>query len=135
MTRFLPCFLIFWLMSCRDAGKPTLENILKSDCFWDRTGDKQVIGGLNSCYRFLPDGQCYFYFYNFKNRKLTGSVFRYDDDDVIVPNTWSVVGDTLLIARNTHYKVLSFVKDSITVEGYLNDTMVFRKNCRTVLEK
>ncbi|SHE77572.1 hypothetical protein [Flavisolibacter ginsengisoli] len=127
--------VIVFLISCNDYRHPTLEDVLKSNCFWDITGDNQVIGGLNSCYRFLPDGQCYFYYYNFRNRKLTDSVFRYETDDVIVPTTWSTVGDTLLIARGTHYKVLTVAKDSVTVEGYLNDTMVFRKNCHTVLDK
>jgi hypothetical protein len=134
MTKLLQALAIL-LISCKNHDAPTLENILKSNCFWDRTGENQVIGGLNSCYRFLPDGQCYFYYYNFRNRKLTDSVFRYETDDVIVPTTWSAVGDTLLIARGTHYKVLTVAKDSVTVEGYLNDTMVFRKNCHTILER
>jgi hypothetical protein len=126
---------VLFLISCKHNDDHTLESILKSNCFWDRTCENQVIGGLNSCYRFLPDGQCYFYYYHFRNRKLTDSVYRYETDDVIVPTTWSVSGDTLLIARETHYKVLAIEKDSITVEGYMNDTMVFRKNCHTVLGK
>lgn len=135
MTKLLLVVAALLHTSCKAPHPPTLDDILKSTCFWDRTGESQVTGGLNSCYRFLPDGQCYFYYYNFRNRKLTDSVFRYETDDVIVPSKWSVVGDTLLIARGIHYKVLAFANDSITVKGYLNDTMVFRKNCHTVLGK
>lgn len=135
MTRPLLILVALYLISCKDTHTPTLENILKSNCFWDRTGDNQVIGGLNSCYRFLSDGRCYFYYYNFRNKKLTDSIFRYETDDFIVPTTWSVMGDTLLIARGTHYKVLAVAKDSITVIGYQRDTMIFRKNCHTVLIK
>ena len=62
-------------------------------------------------------------------------MYRFEDVDVIVPVTWSVKGDTMLIARGTYYKVLSFSRDSIIVEGYLNDSMVFRKNCQTILER
>lgn len=135
MKRLLLTFVVLYLISCSGAHTPTLEDILKSNCFWDRTGDNQVIGGLNSCYRFLPDGQCYFYYYNFRNRKLTDSVVRYETDDVIVPTTWSTIGDTVLIARGTHYKVFAVTKGSVIVEGYMNDTMIFRKNCHTILEK
>lgn len=135
MTKLLQTLTILFLISCKSRDAPSLESTLKSNCFWDITGDNQVIGGLNSCYRFLPNGECYFYYYNFRNRKLTDTVFRYETDDVIVPTTWSTVGDTLIIARGTHYKVLEVGKDSITVVGYLKDTLVFRENCQTVLGK
>jgi len=135
MIKLLLGVAAVFLASCKASHSPTLNDILKSTFFWDRTGENRVIGGLNSCYRFLSDGQCYFYYYNFQNGTLTDSVFRYEADDVIVPTTWSTVGDTLLIARGTHYNVLVLANDSIIVKGYLNDTMVFRKNCHTVLDK
>jgi hypothetical protein len=135
MTKLWPILATVYLFSCKQSYSVSLENTLKSNCFWDITEDKQVIGGLNSCYRFLPDGQCYFYYYYFINKSLTRSVFRYDDDDIIVPDTWAVIGDSLLIARGTQYTVLAFSKDSIIVEGYLNDTLIFRKNCQTMLGK
>lgn len=135
MKRLWLLFVPLCLISGKGTQKPKLEHILKSNCFWDRTGDNQVIGGLNSCYRFLPDGQCYFYYYNFRNRKLTDSVYRYETDDVILPTTWSTMGDTVLIARGTHYKVIAVTKDSVTIEAFMHDTMVFRKNCYLFLEK
>lgn len=107
--------------------KPTLNNILANDCFWDVTGENAVIGGINSCYKFLLDGQCYFYYYKFYNKKRTDSLYRFEDTDIIVPAIWSVSGDTLLIARGNHYKILFFTRDSIIVEGNFKDTMVFRK--------
>jgi hypothetical protein len=62
-------------------------------------------------------------------------VYRFEDADVVVPTTWATKGDTLLIARGIHYKVISFTTDSVVVEGYSKDTMIFRKNCHTILEK
>ena len=62
-------------------------------------------------------------------------MYRFEDTDVIVPTTWATKGDTLLIALGTHYKVISFAKDSVVVEGYPKDTMIFRKNCHTILGK
>ena len=99
------------------------------------TEESGVLGGLNSCYKFLPDGQCYFYYYNFYDKKRTDSEYRFEDADIVVPTKWSTKGDTLLIVRGTHYRVLSFAQDSIIAQGYLKDTIVFRKNCQTVLER
>src|SRR5215211_5078611 len=126
-----PCMirppLALWMLtmlSCQNPNCLTLSDALKSNCFWDRTNESGGIGGLNSCYRFLADGQCFFYYYNFYNHKITDSVYRFEDNDLILPSTWTVKGDTSLIARGTLYKVLSFTKDSIMVEGYLKDTMI-----------
>ncbi|SHF42350.1 hypothetical protein SAMN02745131_02602 [Flavisolibacter ginsengisoli DSM 18119] len=126
-------FFTFCLLSCNSSQSLHLDDVLKSDCFWDITGDKEVIGELNSCYKFLPNGQCFFYYYNFRNHKRTDSVYRYDDFDVIVPDAWSAKGDTLVIARGTYFKVVAFSKDSVLVETPV-DTMVFRKNCHTIKE-
>jgi hypothetical protein len=126
MIRILLLNLILF-SSCKNSKQLSLVNVLKSECFWDRTGDNQVIGGLNSCYRFLPNGKCYFYYYNFYNKRITDSVYKYDDGDNILPDTWSVVGDTLLIATGAHYRVLNFCKDSVVV-GLRYDTITFIKN-------
>ena len=133
MGRIFIAFGFFSVLSCKDS-RLTLKDAITSNCFWDRTEDNEVIGGLNSCYKFLPDGRCYEYYFNFYNKKITDSVYRFADTDIMVPTTWSVVGDTLLIARGTDYKVLNFSKDSITLIGYESDTMIFRKNCKTKLE-
>jgi len=127
-------FVVSNLISCKGSHF-ILTEAIKTDCFWDITGDNQVLGGLNSSYRFFPDGKCYFYYYNFYNKKRTDSVYRFEDVDIIVPPTWSTVGDTLLIARGTVYKVLEFSPDSIIVTGYGNDSLILRKNCKTILEK
>ncbi len=110
-----------------------LTDVFNSDCFWDETEQNGVNGGLNSCYRFLPNGKCFEYSYYFYDKKITDSVYHTDNDDLILPDKWSAIGDTLLIARGTHFKVLEYTQHSVTVLGYMNDTMVFRKNCNTVL--
>jgi hypothetical protein len=135
MRKILLLTEILILFSCRnDHQNLSLTNILKGDCCWDRTEEDGVIGGLNSCYRFLPEGQCYFYYYKFYNRQITDSVYRYDDGDVVVPDTWSVQGDTLLIARGSPYRVLDFSKEAVTVENN-HDTIILRENCHTLFKK
>mgnify|MGYP000943815096 CR=1 FL=1 len=135
MRRFLIFVLIIFAgTTCKRYKAKTLRDVLSSKCFWDRTEEDRVIGGLNSCYQFLPDGQCFFYMYNFYNRRKSDSVYRYFDDDVIVPNRWSVEGDTILIARNYRLKILNFDESSVSYIGYKNDTIVLRKNCKTFRE-
>src|SRR5262245_19539090 len=127
MNKLLLTVTIFFLVSCKNSHV-SLSKILKGDCFWDRTGDKEVIGGLNSCYRFLPDGRCFFYYYHFhhyrKNDSVyhqrTDTVFRYDDDDVVIQHIWSVVGDSILIAQEVSYRVLNFSYDSIKIMNSYN---------------
>jgi hypothetical protein len=121
------------ITSCEKSKDPDLAEVLKGECFWDMTEKENVIGGLNSCYRFLSNGKCYFYYYNFYDKKRTNTVYKFDDDDVSVPETWSTEGDTVIIARGANYKVISFSDSQIVVEGYLKDTMSFIKNCETVL--
>ena len=124
------------MISCNSHKPPRLKEILKTDCFWDRTGDKQVFGGLNSCYKFFPSGKCSFYYYKFYNRKRTDAVFHYDDGDVIVPEVWSVSGDTSLIIRGIQYKVLNTALDSVLlVEQSTNDSFILRKNCNTFIQR
>lgn len=135
MKFILQAILVCLFLSCKSPRPKTLSEILAGGCFWDITGEKQVIGGLNSCYRFLPDKSCFFYYYRFYNKRITDTVYRYYDGDNIVPDKWYAKGDTLLVARNTHYKVLTFDTVSVTVEGYKKDTMVFRKNCNTLIGK
>lgn len=125
-------FTICCLISCTEHL--TLKEAIKSSCFWDITEDDKVIGGLNSCYQFLPDGRCYFYYYDFNNKKKTDSVFRFEDTDIIVSEKWFTIGDTTLVAREAQYKVLGFSKDTIQVIGYENDTLTFQKNCKPILK-
>jgi hypothetical protein len=134
MKRSFLGLTVIFLLSCNSPKSPALTDILQGDCFWDRTGDKQVIGGLNSCYMFSAGERCFSYYYNFYNHKRTDSVWRYDDGDVLVQDTWSVMGDTSLVIRGTQYKVLNAANDSVlVVEQPTNDTIVLRKNCKTFI--
>ena len=136
MNKLLPALIITMIiLSCNSYKQHTLRDTLASKCFWDIVKDKQVIGGLNSCFRFLPDGKCFFYYYNFYDKQKTDSVFRYDDDDVIVRDTWSTIGDTLLVARGMKYKVLEFSKESVVLQQRNGDSVFLEKNCKTFLER
>jgi hypothetical protein len=134
----------FFLLSCGGAKRPSLQQVLVSDCFWDRTGDNQVIGGLNSCYRFFSDGRCYYYYYQFRFERQGDSVvrfrkdsaYRYSDGDNIMPDTWKLQGDTLLYIEGVPHKALNVTFDSVlVVEQGTGDTLLLRKNCKTIVHK
>lgn len=135
MNKLLLTIGILLLISCKKKQKLNLADVLKSDCLWDRTGESGVIGGLNSDYKFLPNGQCFFYYYKFRNQIKSDSAYKFEDTDIILPNSWSVVGDSLLTVREIKFNVLDFAKDSVLVVGNMNDTMVLRKNCKTILDQ
>jgi hypothetical protein len=136
MKNFSLKLITIFLLSCNPYKSPELKEVLKGDCFWDRTGDKEVNSGRNSCYKFSSEGRCFFYYYNFYNHKRTDSVFLYDDGDVIVPDTWTTQGDTSLIIRGIQYNVLDVTMDSVLlVITKTKDTIILRKNCKAFLER
>jgi len=133
ITNFFKLTIMLSLLaSCVHSHRPNLSDILSSKCFWDITGEKNVVGGLNSCFRFSTNGECKFYYYYFNNKRKSNLAFHYDDDDVVISNTWIVLGDTLLKARNLNYKVLKFVSNSVSVVTQTGDSLIFKKNCQTI---
>ena len=133
-TLFLTSILL--LSSCRNHNsKSSLKKVLSSHCYWDIL-DRRYSDVANTCYQFKENGVCLYFNYNFFARKRTDSVYLYDDDDDIRPNTWLIEGDSVFIARNTRCPVIKYTTDSIYVKWPQNpDTMILIKNCRTVREK
>jgi len=109
--------------------KEDLQNILSASCYWDIL-DKGSPHPINSCYKFRGTGDCGFYYYNFFNKKKTDSVFLFNDDDVVVPNKWKVINDSLQIRANK-YHVMRYNADSVFLTATGKDTMVLIKNCAT----
>lgn len=102
---------------------------MSGECFWDIL-DIGSIHPINSCYKFRQNGICDFYYYNFFDKKRTDSVFLYDTDDVIVPNKWSLIKDSIQIRANKYF-VIRYNQDSIFLTATGIDTMVLIKNCTT----
>ena len=113
--------------------KKEVQNILSTDCYWDilDTGSPHPI---NSCYKFSKTGDCKFYYYIFLDKKRTDSVFLFDDGDVVVPNKWKVVKDSIQIRANK-YLVIKYNPDSVFLTATGKDTMTLIKNCRTHNQK
>jgi len=112
---------------CRQES--SLQDVLTEDCYWDIL-EKNSEHPINSCYKFNGDGRCNFFYYNFYDKKRTDSVFLYDDDDVVVPNTWELRNGSDLVIRGTEYRLLHYNSDSVFLKGR-NDTIVLVKNCKT----
>ncbi len=122
------CFAIVLFNCCNQ--KKELQSILSVDCYWDIL-NKGSIHPINSCYRFNHTGKCNFFYYNFFDKKRTDSVFLYDDGDVVVPNKWSLIKDSIIIIRGVEYLILSYNSDSVFLKGVRNDTVALIRNCKT----
>lgn len=121
-----PAAMIF-LISCNNSKE--LERILTdNNCYWDIL-EKDSPDPINSCYKFTSNGDCFYYYYNFYDKKRTDSVYRYEDDDNIIPYTWSIVGDSIQI-REIKYKVDRFNSDSVFLTSRVYKTILI-KNCST----
>ena len=126
-TFIVLCFVGTLLSYCNE--KIELSDILSDDCYWDIL-DKEPVHPINSCYKFKEDGSCSFYYYNFFDKKKTDSVYLYDDGDVIVPNKWNLIKDSIQIRANKYY-VVRYNPDSVFLTSRETDTMVLIKNCAT----
>ncbi len=135
MTKIFLAFIVL-LISCNErVSKPKLKDILNSGCYRDIL-DKQVVHFINSCYLFEKQGKCLFFYYNFYDQVRTDSVYRYDDDDVIVPDTWSVEGDSILTVRGISYSIIRYTNDSVYAKHHRQtDTLILTRNCNTFLGK
>lgn len=121
-----PAAMIF-LISCNNSKE--LERILTDNsCYWDIL-EKDSPAPINSCYMFASDGDCFYYYYNFYDKKRTDSVYRYEDDDNIIPYTWSIVGDSINI-RGINHKIDKFRSDSVFLTSRVYKTILI-KNCST----
>lgn len=122
------CFIVSLLCNCDE--KKGVRDILTTNCFWDVL-NKGAIHPINSCFMFKDDGSCMFYYYNFFDRKRTDSVYKFDDGDVIVPNKWNVMNDSIQIRANK-YHLIKYESDSVFLTATGVDTMVLIKNCSTI---
>lgn len=121
------CFVTIFLNYCNQRKE--LRDILSVDCYWDIL-DKGSIHPINSCYKFSEDGRCNFYYYNFFDKKKTDSVYLYDDGDVVIPNKWNLIKDSVVI-RSNRYHIIRYDSDSVFLTATGVDTMVLIKNCKT----
>lgn len=118
--------LILLICGCRADDSNDLAKIITVNCYWDLHYESSSAGRrVAYCYRFKKDGSCLYLFY--KNKK--GIRHEFYDDDVVVPKTWRVEGDTLYI-RGIERTIIHFSKDTVLLENPIDkkkDTLI--KNC------
>src|SRR5688572_1839582 len=122
-------FILLLFLGCNDRPQ-SLDTILTSDCYWDIL-NVNSIHPINSCYYFNTSGDCTYNYYHFSNKKRTDSVFKIDDDDVVVPDKWKMVNDSIEI-RSNKYFVIRYTADSVYLTANGIDTVILLKNCKTI---
>ncbi len=127
LRSYLSGIIFFSCIAC--GSKQNLKKNLTGNCFWD-IHDPMISGSVNSCYKFEANGDCYYLYYNFYNKKRTDSVSRYDNGDVVVPNKWYIDDDSLKI-RGLTYNIEKIADDSLFLLGNNNQKLILVKNCAT----
>lgn len=118
-------------INCRN-DKKSLQSILEGKCFWDYW-DKNETQSISSGYKFRDSGQCYYFEYSFKNDRRSDSVDLFYEGDQILPKTWSIIGDSILIVQEFPMRVLTFNSDTVFLaQKGRKDTIYLIKNCKTV---
>jgi hypothetical protein len=86
------------------------------NCQWDLYKSDYKLGyndGFHKVgvYEFSWDGGCEYYLHDKKKNKL----FKYQADDIEIPNRWAYVNDSTFDINGGKYKILYFKKDSIVL--------------------
>jgi hypothetical protein len=104
-----------------------LVSIMTSDCYWDVHNNYSAANQrVAYCYKFNKDGSCLYLFTPDKRGKRD----EYNSDDVVVPKTWKIQGDTIVYLQATKRRVLSFTADTLLLENPISkvrDTLI--KDC------
>jgi hypothetical protein len=89
-------FAIFLITGCKTDNNTKLIAIITSNCYWDvRDTYSAANMRIAYCYKFNKDSSCLYLFTPDKKGKRD----EYNSDDVVVPKTWELQGDTMLYLR------------------------------------
>lgn len=121
MKKFIVMVITIFFSSC--GRKVNYNNLIvySDSAYWDYY-DNQTKIPIGS-YLFKKNGECIRYFYT-----KYDSFFRYNDEDVVRPNTWVILGDSILKIRGLDRRIISITSDSMELlNPKLNDTLIFRR--------
>jgi len=95
--------------------------------------DPKQSAEIHDGHRFKKKQVCERFYYRFKDQKRTDTVIWYDEEDIIVPKTWEMIGDTILKVQGLTMRILRFNSDSVKLRfAAENDTVFLIRNCKTV---
>ena len=121
VTQISECAFILLLFlivnsSCKSKHEEIKEILISDKCVWHIKNRPMEYGYY--AYQFLKDGSCYYYI-----RDRQGVFSKFYFDDVIVPNTWSVIGDSNIIIQANSYIITHYSKDSFSF--YTKDENIY----------
>ncbi len=113
--------IMVYFSSCNGVKSYSNMVVSNDSTYWDYYNPRKKI--VTDCYLFKDNGECLRYIYT-----KEGKLLRFDDDDVIVPDTWKILGDTIISIRGLELQILSITSDSMILENQFHDTLLFKKN-------
>lgn len=115
------------IFSCKANNKNIVTTLTESECYWDVHDKYSTLNGkIGFCYKFENDSFCQYLYYNRRNVRE-----EFDFDDVVLPKTWKVQGDTIIYLLGIKRKIIYYSTDTILLENPVTkiiDTLI--KNCR-----
>jgi hypothetical protein len=126
MNKYFIYILFLFFQYCKNGGNDLKLELTSNHCFWDLSDSlSNSLGRKAFCYKFEKNGNCKYYFYDKFGKRIEN-----DDNDMIVPKTWTIESDVFFI-RGLKRNIISHSDSVIILLNPLNnksDTLI--KNCR-----
>jgi hypothetical protein len=102
------CFLVIvsLLVSCQTPRGESISRTLVNGCFWDVWNESFDAKHIKYTYRFLPNGTCYKYQYDYVGQQKQNAVSHLDKIKGETDIGWQSENDTVLTIGKTDYKIL-----------------------------
>lgn len=126
MNKYFIFILFLFFQYCKNGENDLKSELTSNDCFWDiKDSLSNSLGRKAFCYKFQKNGNCKYYFYDKIGRRIEN-----DDDDVIVPKTWSIESEVIFI-RGLKRNIISHSDSIVILLNPMNNKLdTLLKNCR-----
>jgi len=124
--------LVCLIAACKAVSRSShIQDILEGPCFWDVLDSVGNHASILYTYRFLPEGVCYKYRYQYQDSERKKSVEPVDRSKGEVNLGWSVLNDSTLSIAQSFFRIIDIDKKFIFLESVETGFFVIEKNCST----
>jgi hypothetical protein len=122
-------------VSCQTPHGEYISRALVNGCFWDVLNESFDAKHIKYTYRFLPNGTCYKYQYDYDGHLKQKSVSPLDKIKGETDIGWQSENDTVLTIGKTDYRILKVENGTIWLESPNAESFIIRKNCTTYIRE
>ncbi len=120
MKKYILIFVFF--VSCKNNSNTFVIRLTNQHKqFWNIFNQKR--GYVTGSYSFDVNGECFYY------TNKNGKKSKIFDDDVVVPHSWSHIGDSILVINGSGKRILHLGQDTLVLlNTIINDTILLIRN-------